>query len=260
MAILTFTSDFGTRDHYVAAVKAKISAFNPNIKIVDITHDIEHFNIAHGAFVLNSVFRDFPAGTVHLVAIHSQGREKDKFIALKQEEHFFVGADNGLFSLLSDKTPTAIAELNYDKNLSSTFPEKNVFVPAAVSLANGASVYDLGKQLLSINKLYNRTPIVKKNSLVGYVMHVDDYGNLITNITKQLFNSTAQNRAYFIKLNRENIHQLSDSYYDVEDGDWLAFFNSMGTLEIAVKKGDASRLLGLRYDSEIQINFVPEIE
>src|SRR6478735_8099236 len=127
MAIITFMSDFGERDHYVAAVKARIYNLNHNVKIVDITHNIDLFNIPHAAFVLGSVFRDFPKGTVHLVSVNSPNREKDRMIAIKLEEHYFVGSDTGIFSLLSDKEPMVVVELRPDySNYSAVFPDRSL--------------------------------------------------------------------------------------------------------------------------------------
>src|SRR3954466_3213334 len=102
MAVITFTSDFGWRDHYVAAVKARVLAFNQNIRIIDITHEIEPHNIIQTSYILKNVFRDFPIGTVHLVGVNSwDNRDETKLIALRLEEHYFVGFVNGLFSLIS---------------------------------------------------------------------------------------------------------------------------------------------------------------
>jgi S-adenosyl-L-methionine hydrolase (adenosine-forming) len=124
MAIITFLSDFGWRDHYVATVKAKILSVIPNVTIVDISHEIEPFNIPHTAYVLGSVFRDFPQGTVHLVAVNSPSKMEERFVALKLEEHYFVGPDNGIFSLLSDRNPSIIVELKNDVSTSLNFPER----------------------------------------------------------------------------------------------------------------------------------------
>src|SRR5690606_41602798 len=116
MAIITFISDFGYSDHYVAAVKGKILKENPNQQIIDISHSIEHFDIAHGSYVLKMAFKDFPENSVHLVAVDSNGGPGEKIVALKLENHFFVGVDNGLFGLISDAEPLEIVYLNnYDQ-------------------------------------------------------------------------------------------------------------------------------------------------
>lgn len=260
MAIITFTSDFGMRDHYVAAVKAKIFNYNSNIQVIDITHNVEHFNIAHGAFVVNSVFRDFPKGTVHLVSVNSLGNADDKFICLRLEEHFFVGSNNGLFSLLSDKTPI-IVELLHDKQPINTFPEKNILAFAAVSLASGKNIYDLGPTLTldNLTKMLNRKLKQTKNLIDGNVVHIDAYGNAITNISKKIFDEVRADRAYAIIFGRQEILNLQLLYNEVDNGDCAIIFNDNGMMEIAINSGNASQLLGLEYDSLVSVNFIPEI-
>ena len=260
MAIITFTSDFGTNDHYVAAVKAKIFNYNPNIQVIDISHHIEHYNIAHGAFVLNSVFRDFPKGTVHLVAINSLSEIGDKYVALRLEDHFFVGTDNGIFSLLSEKPPV-IVELLYDKNVNQTFPEKNIFAFAAVSLASGKAIYDLGNPVIqgSLKRMVDRKLKVTKNMIEGNVIHVDSYGNVITNISKKIFNEVKGERQVLIAFGREEFEQIFTNYNQAESGDCVIVFNDLGWLEIAIKNGNASQLLGLQYDSLVRVTFFPEL-
>lgn len=259
MAIVTFTSDFGFRDHYVAAVKAKIFQFNPSVKVVDISHEIEHFNIAHGAFVLGSVFRDFPKGTVHLVAINTQSKNKDRLVAVKMEEHFFVGADNGIFSLISDKMPIVV-ELIYDKSNITSFPERNILANVAVALASGASLYDQGRHLQEgLNKRLNRQIKATKNAIEGHVIHKDIYGNLITNIDVETFDAMRQDRQFYVNFGRESVEKIFDTYSKVDEGDCIAIFNSMNLLEIGIVNGNGAELLGLDYDSPVSITFYPEL-
>ncbi|TAG54153.1 MAG: hypothetical protein EAZ27_09525 [Cytophagales bacterium] len=256
MAIITFTSDFGNKDHYVAAVKAKILTFSPNQQMIDISHHIEPYNIPHAAFVLNAVFRDFPKGTVHVVSVDSLSDSEDKYVVAKIEDHFFVSSDNGLLSLLSEK-PTASVILNLDKITSHTFPEKNIFAFAAVSLANGKNMYDLGPTMAqnSLKKLINRKLKITKNDIFGNILHVDNYGNLISNITKKQFEETSEHRSFFIKIGREDITNISKNYANTRSGDLLMTFNDLQLLEIAIKNGNASQLLNMKYDSTLHIVF-----
>ncbi len=260
MAIITFMSDFGWRDHYVAAVKAKILSLNPNLNIVDISHDIELFNISHAAFVLGAVFRDFPQGSVHFVAVNSQGREEQKYVALKLEEHYFVGPDNGLFSLLSDRNPSIIVELQNDPFVAANFPEKNIMAHAAAALANGRALYDIGRQLTSLERLISRQVRHSKNELEGRVAHVDKYGNLITNIKLEDFTTVGKNRQARIRVGRTWIEGISSSYGKSEGGDCICLFNSSGFLEISIIQGHASKLLGMKYDSPVAVSFSPLFE
>lgn len=252
-------SDFGHRDHYVAAVKAKIFSINPNINIVDITHSIEHFNIPHAAFVLKSVFKDFPKGTVHLVSVNAPSMEKDKLVAVKMEDHYFVGVDNGLFSLLQENSPLPIIiiELNKD-TLSPIFPEKTVLASAAVALASGISIYNLGNQIPSLKQMLNRQLRITKYQISGHVIHVDNYGNLITNISQEVFEKQRESKKFTINFAREILDGIVSTYESTDNGDCLALFNSNGYLEIAISQGNASELLGMSFDSPVNIFFVPE--
>jgi S-adenosylmethionine hydrolase len=258
MAIITFMSDFGHREHYVAAVKAKIYSINPNINVVDISHHIEHFNISHGAFVLRSVYKDFPKGTVHLVSVNAPNKDQDKLMAFKFEDHYFVGVDNGLFSLLSDKPIMTVAvELNRDA-ISGVFPEKTVLAAAAVALASGASIYNLGIEVQSMKQMLNRQLRITKTQIVGHVIHVDHYGNLITNISREVIETVRNERPYTISFGREMTDVIAASYNVSDHGDVIALYNSNGYLEISISLGNAAELLGLGYDSPVSISFVPQ--
>lgn len=252
MALITFMSDFGYRDHYVAAVKAKVMAINHNVKVIDINHEIEPYNIAHAAFVCNAVFRDFPKGTVHILAVNSLGKKGDKHLAVKLEDHYFVGTDNGLFSLISSGKPTVVVELPL---METSFPERDIFAKAAVFLANEKSIYDLGPEVKEVKRLMNRELRISQNQLVGNVIHVDYYGNVITNIEKSVFLTIVSDRRYAIQFMREKIDRIMNGYNAIDEGDCAVFFNSNGLLEIAINKGNASELLGLQYDDQIRIDF-----
>jgi S-adenosylmethionine hydrolase len=256
MAIITFMSDFGWRDPYVASIKAKILSLNHNIHIIDISHEIEHFNIPHAAYVMRNVFRDFPKGTVHLVCVNTPMTGREKMVALKLEEHYFVGMDTGFFSLLSDKLPSVIVELRKDDKYAAVFPERSTLATSAVSLASGSSIYNMGIELTELGSMMLPQVKITKNQIWGRVIHIDHYGNLITNITLDMFDKVHDARSYTVMFSREQLEIISNTYNSVESGECVAVFNSSGNLEIAICHGNASELLGLQYDSQIQIRFV----
>lgn len=259
MAIITFMSDFGWRDPYVASIKAKILSVNHTMQIVDITHEIEHFNIPHAAYVMRNIFRDFPKGSVHLVCVNTPASGKEKLIAIKLEEHYFVGIDNGFFSLLSDKQPSAIIELRKDEKYSPVFPERSTLATTAVALASGGSLYNMGIQLKALASMMLPQVKVTKSQIWGRVVHVDNYGNLITNITQEMFDKVHEGRPYSVLFSREQVEQICKSYNSVESGECMAVWNSSGNLEIAICHGNAAELLGLQYDSQVQIKFQGEV-
>lgn len=255
MALITFMSDFGTVDHYVAAVKAAIVSEAPNQPVTDITHDIRPFDISHAANVLRNVYKDFPTKTVHIVAVDAM-REKSRAMAVEIDGHLFVGFDSGIFSLLSDKKPDAIAVL---ENGQSTFPAKDVLAKVALKLANGKSLKDVGELVDQMTELYARQLKVTKREIAGHVVTVDHYGNLITNINKTEFEKILEiNGAgvrYAIRFGREQFQNLHGYFSDVESGDCYVMFNSSGQLQIGINKGNASELLGLSIDSPVLIEF-----
>ncbi len=252
MPLITFLSDFGCRDHYVAAVKAKIYTLDTQIDIIDISHQIEHFNIAHGSFVLKSVFSDFPENTVHMVAVNSVARVREPYIALRLEGHYFVGTDNGLLGLISEHEPEEIVRL---PSSPSTFPAKDIFAPVAVSIAQGSSLTAVGKPTEKFNRILPRQLKVTKTQISGNVVQVDGYGNLITNIDKQTFNTLNSNSNYRVVFGRETFDLVHQSYRETDYGDCFILFNSLGLLEIGINSGNASELLGLDYDSSVHIHF-----
>lgn len=257
MAVVTFMSDFGTEDHYVAAVKASLIRSDPSIQIIDISHDINPCDIGHGSYVLKNVFREFPEGTVHLCSIDITSREPSRIVALKLEGHYFLGPDSGLFSLLSNQQPEAIIELE-DSNAESTFIAKDILAPAAVKLANGQPIKQLGKPLESVQTRHARQLKATKREIVGNVIRVDHYGNLITNIPKSEFETILKlngNGAYEISFGRERSSFYHRSYHDVESGEYFILFNSNGLLQVGINNGNASELLGLGLDTPVQINF-----
>lgn len=255
MAIVTLLTDSGESDHYVAAIKARIITVNPGIRIEDISHKISPSDIGHAAFVLRAVFRDFPKGTVHLVGVDSTGNRGDLFIALQLEDHFFVGCDNGLFGLISEKSHQQLVELNTINAIDTTFPEKDIFAPAAVKLASGVAITSLGKPLASYKKMIDRQVKATKKQITGSVIRVDEAGNLITNIPKEAFEILSKDKAYTVQFGGEKFRRIHTHYHQAEQGECFIVFNSLGLLEVGIYKGNASELLGLAYDSVVNIIF-----
>jgi S-adenosylmethionine hydrolase len=255
MPIVTLLTDSGESDHYVAAIKARIISTNPGIRIVDISHNIRPCDIGHAAFILRSVFREFPKGTVHLVGVDSVGNRGDAYIALQLEDHYFVGTDNGFFGLISERSHQYIAQLNVINPISTTFPERDVFAQAAAKLASGVSLSDLGKPMPSFKKMIDRQVKATKKQITGQVVRVDNSGNLITNIPQEAFDILSKGKAYTVQFGGEKFRRMHTQYNQADAGECFILFNSLGLLEIGIYKGNASELLGLGYDSPVNIVF-----
>lgn len=255
MAIVTLLTDSGENDHYVAAIRAKLISVNPGLRLEDISHNVKPADIGHAAFVLRSVFRDFPAGTVHLVGVDSVGGRDDAYIALQLEDHYFVGCDNGLFGLISDRPHQQVVDLNSINTIHTTFPERDVFAPAAAKLASGMPITNLGKPMPSFKKLLDRQVKATKKGITGTVIRVDNMGNLITNIPKEAFDVLSKGRNYTVQFGGEKFRRIHQQYNQAEQGECFIIFNSLNLLEIGIYRGNASELLGLEYDSSVNIIF-----
>ncbi len=252
MAIITFTSDFGQRDAYVAIVKSALLNGRQQPVVVDISHHIAPANVAQAAFVLGSAFGEFPAATIHLVAIDCQAGMQQPVIAAEVEGHFFITPDNGLISLISEWEPEKVVQL---PTAGKGFVARDVMAPAALSLVNGALLEDLGDPAPDIKAYARRKVKANRQEMMGHVIHVDHYGNLITNIPRHDFDILSKDKRYTIKFGRENFRHITRSLADVEAGDCYVIFNHLDLLEIGIRHGRAQQLLGLAFDSPVIIKF-----
>lgn len=257
MAIITLTTDLGYKDFYQAALKGSILNTLPNVNIIDITHEIEAFNISRAAFILKNCFYYFPKGTVHLIGIDTVYSESNKYLALKYRDHFFVGSDNGIFSLIFEEAPQEIVEINIMQDLKFLhFPLADIFVKAACHLASGKPLKEIGINTDEIEERMNLHPVIEKNQIKGSVIFVDSYENVVTNVTKEIFTKVQNGRNFTLYFKRnESINQLSWHYNEVPEGEKLCLFGISNHLEIAINKANASGLLGLHNGDIIRIEF-----
>ncbi|HEY0054778.1 MAG TPA: SAM-dependent chlorinase/fluorinase [Pedobacter sp.] len=257
MAIITLTTDLGYKDFYQAALKGSILSLKPDANIIDITHSISAFNIPQAAFVLKNAFPYFPQGTVHLIGINSVFNQRTKYLAVKYRGHYFVGSDNGLFSLMFDEKPQEIVELNIMQDLKFLhFPLTDIFAKAASHLAQNGNMTDIGILLDELEEKVNLQPVIEKNVIKGSVIYIDSFQNVITNISKDLFSTIQKGRDFILYFRKnESISQLSWHYNEVPEGEKLCLFGISNYLEIAINKGNASGLLGLHLGDIVRVEF-----
>lgn len=260
MPLATFLSDYGLTDHYVAAVKARIFRDCPKATVVDITHHIGNGNIAQAGYCLRSVFRDFPKGTVHLVAVGAASDKKKRFLVVEMEGHFFVGPDNGVCSLISDEEPERCVLLPTDPSMNAAFPGKFVLAPTVAELLNGTKIEELGEPCKVHERKLYRQLSQSANAIQGHIIHIDHYGNLITNIDSDTFNELRRGRRFAIRFGYERFNAIYSHYNSKEYGDCVMLFNSQNLLEIAINQGNAAQLLGLNLNSSVAIDFEVEVE
>ena len=199
MSLITLTTDFGTKDHFVGAVKGAIYSELADAKIVDITHEISPFNITETAYILKNSYKSFPKGTIHIVGVDSELSADNKHIAISLDDHFFVCPDNGLISMIaSEIQPTKIVEINIHDRIESSFPVLDVFVKVACFIARGGNLTVIGKETFEYKKLIEIKPKVNQTQtqIIGGVLYIDNYGNVITNISKKMFNDIGKGRRH----------------------------------------------------------------
>ncbi|MGN6637822.1 MAG: SAM hydrolase/SAM-dependent halogenase family protein [Mucilaginibacter sp.] len=257
MAIITLTTDLGDKDIYQAALKGSILKLLPDANIVDITHNVSAFNVQQAAFILKNSFHYFPDNTVHLIGIDTVFNKDTRYLAVYYKNHYFVGADNGIFSLMFDSEPDELVEINIMQDLKFLhFPLADIFVKAACHLADGGKLANIGLPVENIEKKMNLQPVVEKNMIKGVVIYIDSFQNVITNITKEFFNQVQQGRRFTLSFKRnETINHLSWYYNEVPEGEKLCLFGISDHLEIAINKGNASGLLGLNLGDTVIIDF-----
>ncbi|PWK78249.1 hypothetical protein LX99_02089 [Mucilaginibacter oryzae] len=257
MAIITLTTDLGDKDIYQAALKGSIYKSLPTVNIVDITNNVAAFNVQQAAFILKNSFHYFPDDTVHLIGIDTVYSDHTKYLAIRYKKHYFVGADNGIFSLMFDSPPEEIVEINIMQDLKFLhFPLADIFVKAACHLARGGKLNEIGLPVEEIENKMNLQPVIEKNQIKGVVIYIDSFQNVITNITKEFFNRVQQGRRFVLNFKRnETITDLSWHYNEVPVGEKLCLFGISDHLEIAINKGNASGLLGLNLNDKVIIEF-----
>lgn len=256
MAIITLTTDWGSKDHYLATVKGAILTQIPNVQIIDISHDIAPFDLNEASYILRNTWKNFPEGSIHLVGVNSEASLEHPHVVIRHLGHYFIGADNGIFSLMFDETPAEIYELDiFQSSNKFTFSTKDVFVHAARHILNGKELHDLGDQLTDLTNKMAFQPVTETNVIKGKVIYVDRYENVVTNISEELFNDMTQKKKFTILLRagKYKITKIQSSYSDVVEGELVALFGSDGLLEIAQNRGRAAGLLGINVDDVVRI-------
>jgi S-adenosylmethionine hydrolase len=275
MSIITLTTDYGLKDHFVGALKGKILSEYFEASIIDISHDIDPFNTVEASYIIGASYTSFPKGTVHLIGVDIESNKENQHIVMQWNDHYFIAADNGILSMLSQKiVPQKIVAINIHDRLHSEATDLDVFVKVACHIAKGGLMNVIGKEINSIKQVTDLQALVAidGNSLKGHVIYIDHFGNVVTNITKKYFIEMAKGRPYEIVLKTKNIKTILPNYsaiassdkYPIKyyEGEKLAIFNETGFLEIAIfrsnpsKVGSANSLLGLNYRDIITIKFV----
>lgn len=257
MAIITITSDWGTKDACGAIIKATILNYFPQTGFVDISHQIEPFNILEASYVVKSAFYRFPANTIHLVCINTQDAAVNGIIVAKRDGQYFIAANNGILNLILEEQYELVCRVNVV--VPSTFHELDSMVPIVCKLLDNKKLDEIG-DIQDISKLSvtRIIPMTIDNKIIGRIIYIDNYENVITNISRTTFEKTRRGRRFIVAFSIYKIDRVSKSYIDVAKYEALVLFNSSDYLEIAVRQGNASSSLGLYIDTPIIIEFIDQ--
>ncbi|MGB9736290.1 MAG: SAM hydrolase/SAM-dependent halogenase family protein [bacterium] len=253
MAIITLCTDFGLYDSYVGAMKGVILSINPEAIIIDITHGIPKYNVEFARFVLNGYYKYFPKNTIHVVVVDPGVGSKRRSIIIKTKDYIFIGPDNGVFSYILVEHSTVCYEIGIKQGISNTFHGRDVFAPAAGRLSLKWDKSVLGKRINNPVILTTPKAVAVKNGIIGRVIHIDHFGNLITNITTDELPLTGVSKEMCIYVKNIKIKTIQSTYEECKDGAPCAILNSFNLLEIAVKRDSAHEKLGVNIGDKVKV-------
>lgn len=253
MPLLTLTSDIGNQDYLVGAAKALLIKINPDFRIIDISHSISPFNYPQAAYICRNAVKNFPPYTYHLMLVNLFESKPERVLLVFHNEQYFLCADNGLVTMMLEEKPELVIGIPLDKTIiKNTLHFVEVMGGVVNKLVNGESVKDIGLADIEYLEKNPLKPMFSDNWMEGQIIFIDNFENVIVNITRVQFEEQRKGRHFKIVFRREDevIETISESYADVAQGEKLALFNSAGYLEIAINKGNAAGLFGLKGFSE----------
>jgi S-adenosylmethionine hydrolase len=252
VAIVTLTSDFGTKDYLVGAFKGRLLKQLVDCNIVDITHEVEPFNFAEAAYIIQNSIFEFPEHTYHLLLVNLFDATQSLPLLAFHKGHYLGSADNGLLPMVAGSLPELTIKLPLSENLQyNTLAWADVFADAIHKIESGKSFHHLGEEPDSIVEKISLQANYGEDFIDGRIIFIDRFENVVVNITRQDFERIGKGRTFSIAFkSKDYINKISDGYPQVNEGSKLAFFNAAGYLEIAVNKGNAAGLFGLKTFSE----------
>ena len=256
MPIITLTSDWGLKDFYAAAFKGSLLSKCPEAQLVDICHGVSKFDVQQGSFIFKNAYRHFPKGTVHAICIKPQSDHDIEPLAFALEGHYFVGLNDGFFSLVFDEMP----EYAYIPAPSGEpFPSFDVkaIAWAAAGLASGKPIEKIGRRCQAYETKSHLHPVIEENLIKGSVIYIDEFENAVTNISRPLFDRIRQGRCYeiYVRGGEYHIDTIRERYHQEARSNMVALFNSANMLEVGISQGNAASLIGLGFGDTIRVEF-----
>lgn len=273
MSIITLTTDYGIKDHFVASVKGKILTALPDAQIVDISHCIDLYSIANASYVLFGAYKNFPKGTIHMVLVEAEMFDQTSFLLTRFDGHYFLTANNGAITLLAEpEDVTEIIDLAIPGSCSDTV---SLYTHIAAKLLKEGQFEGLGTKIPydDCELLVELRPKIAddENSIKGAVIYIDHYGNAVTNISRDLFERVRKQRKFVINAVRYRISRINEFYADFNtqvkslreyEGDMLFIFNDLDFLQMSIYKsdlnnvGNARTMFGISYRDSVIVEFM----
>ena len=252
MPLVTLTSDIGQQDYLIGAIKGRLLRINPEFNIIDISHNLSPFNYPQAAYVCRSAIKNFPEFTHHIVLVNLFESKPEQMLFAFHKDQYVICADNGLLSMILEDKPEIVIGIPLDKTaIKNTLYHVDVIARAITQLVNGEPIQSIGipdTEYIEKNPL---RPLLSENWIEGQIIFIDNFENVIVNITQEQFEQQRKGRRFKIVFRRDEIiERISGSYADVSQGEKLVLFNSAGYMEIAINKGNAAGLFGLKGYSE----------
>lgn len=248
MPIVTLTTDIGQQDYLVAAVKGQLYSVAEDFTIVDVSHQLSSFNYPQAAYFCDSAFRYFPRGTFHIILVNMFDDKPNEMLLAYHNDQYIACANNGLLTMIADGTPKEVVALPLPHGiLPTTLTCSLVIVNAIQKILEGASLKEVGEPVTNLVEKLRLKYVNSSTTMEGQILYIDNFENVIVNITKEDFDRERNGRNFKIVFKRDEvIDTISETYADVPQGEKVAFFNSAGYLEIAINKGNAAGLFGLQ--------------
>ena len=258
--IITLTTDFGLSDPFVGIMKGVILGIAPDAQLVDITHEIRSYDILEAAFIIDSAYRYFPAGSIHVIVVDPGVGSARRPMAAAVKEHIFVAPDNGVLSyILYNDTKTPAPPAYWIKNqslflnaISQTFHGRDIFAPVAAHLALGTPIESVGPRIVDFVKKALPKPRPQGDKLVGTVLRIDKFGNIITNLKRSHLG-----KDFAIRVAGLSITRLCANFSEAEPGEFFALEGSTGFIELALNRGSAADRLKIGRGAEIELESPP---
>jgi S-adenosylmethionine hydrolase len=252
MPVVTITTDLGVRDFYLAALKGSIVSASPEVTLIDISTGIKQYDIKEGSFVFKNAFHHFPAGTIHVIHVNSTDGNNRLLLSVVNG-HYILCFDNGLLSLAFGKTPDETYEVNEELKQGDNSSLHKTIARAVEMLVKEYKPNDFCHPATNTRSYRMLQPMPNAGSLKGSVIYIDSFGNAVVNITEKEFRDYVKDKRFSVQAKLGHTTHISNLYSDVEEGDFLCLFNSSGYMEVAINKGKADSLLGLKVDSLVLV-------